>query len=225
MATLTIEWRTLMKNPKVIFLDAVGTLFGVRGSVGEVYSAIARESGVTVEPKLVDRAFYQSFKASPPLAFAEVDRLKISELEFQWWQAIAKDTFVRAEVFAQFEDFDTFFGRLYDYFATSDPWFIYPDVLPTLTRWQRQGIELGIVSNFDSRIYAVLEHLQLRQFFTSITISSEVGAAKPDRQIFTLALAKHACYPQQTWHIGDSKQEDYLGAIAAGLNAFLIERF
>ncbi len=27
--------------PKVIFLDAMGTLFGIKGSVGEIYRAIA----------------------------------------------------------------------------------------------------------------------------------------------------------------------------------------
>jgi putative hydrolase of the HAD superfamily len=33
-----------MTNPKVILLDAVGTLFGVRGSVGQIYSAISLAS-------------------------------------------------------------------------------------------------------------------------------------------------------------------------------------
>lgn len=40
-----------MKKPKVIFLDAVGTLFGVKGSVGTVYSQIAQDFGVEVSPK------------------------------------------------------------------------------------------------------------------------------------------------------------------------------
>ena len=37
-----------MKNtPKIIFFDAVGTLFGIKGSVGEVYKAIAKKYGLT----------------------------------------------------------------------------------------------------------------------------------------------------------------------------------
>jgi putative hydrolase of the HAD superfamily len=101
---------------------------------------------------------------------------------------------------------------------------IYDEVIPTLENWLEEGIELGIISNFDSRIYPVLEELELRKFFQSITISSSVGAAKPEEKIFLTALAKHNCPPQKAWHIGDSLTEDYQGAIAAGLRAFLIKR-
>lgn len=213
-----------MDKPKVIFLDAVGTLFGVRGSVGEVYSAIARQMGVDVSSDVLNAAFFQSFKASNPLAFEGVDPVQIPQLEFQWWRAIAQATFAQAGVLHQFLDFTTFFAQLYEHFATANPWYIYPDVIPALTHWQKQGIELGIISNFDTRIYAVLEHLQLKDFFSSITISSVSGTAKPNGQIFLLALQKHNCTAQQAWHIGDSLKEDYQGAKVAGIRAFLLQR-
>lgn len=117
-----------------------------------------------------------------------------------------------------------FFTELYQHFATADPWFIYPDVLPTLKRWHQLGIELGVLSNFDSRLYSVLQALDLAQFFTSVTISTEVGAAKPDPQIFAVGLNKHNCPAQLAWHIGDSLKEDYQGAKAAGLRAVWLKR-
>ncbi len=40
-----------MEKPQVIFLDAVGTLFGVKGSVGAIYSQIAADFGVEVVAK------------------------------------------------------------------------------------------------------------------------------------------------------------------------------
>jgi len=43
--------------PKVIFLDAVGTLFNVRSSVGEAYNKIASRFGVQVSPEVLNRAF------------------------------------------------------------------------------------------------------------------------------------------------------------------------
>ena len=46
-----------MQQPKVIFLDAVGTLFGIKGSVGEVYGQIAQKFGVEVSLEELDRAF------------------------------------------------------------------------------------------------------------------------------------------------------------------------
>ncbi|PSF39508.1 hydrolase [Aphanothece hegewaldii CCALA 016] len=213
-----------MNKPKVIFLDAVGTLFGVKGSVGEVYGTIAASFGVYVAPTLLNEAFYQSFKASPALAFPNVELSKVPQLEFLWWKVVAYSTFTQVGVIEQFINFDDFFGKLYDYFAQPEPWIVYPDVIKSLIRWQNQGIELGIISNFDSRIYSVLKQLNLADYFSSVTISSEVGFAKPHQQIFTIALDKHDCLAEQAWYIGDSLTEDYYGAKAIGMNPFLIKR-
>ena len=213
-----------MQQPKVIFLDAVGTLFGVRGSVGQAYSKIASRFGVEASPTALNDAFFQAFSTAEPLVFPETHPEEIPQCEFEWWRVIALRTFQQVGVLNQFEDFTDFFDQLYNYFATAEPWFIYPDVMPALSAWRRVGIQLGIVSNFDSRIDLVLKALKLEEFFVSVTISTQVGAAKPEPKIFATALEKHHCNPQEAWHIGDSLKEDYQGAKAAGLRAILLER-
>ncbi|MBH8551813.1 HAD family hydrolase [Nostocaceae cyanobacterium CENA357] len=213
-----------MERPKVILVDAVGTLFGVKGSVGEVYSQIAQEFDVEVAPEILNTTFIESFKAAPPPIFLDAEAQDIPQREFDWWQIIALNTFESAGVLKQFSDFSAFFSELYIHFGTAQPWFIYPDVLPSLVDWQRSGIELGILSNFDSRIYSVLQSLGLSHYFKSITISTQARAAKPDPQIFAIALEKHNCPPEAAWHIGDSIVEDYQGAKAAGLRGIWINR-
>ncbi|HAC65559.1 MAG TPA: hydrolase [Cyanothece sp. UBA12306] len=213
-----------MKQPKVIFFDAVGTLFGVQGTVGEVYSAIASNMGVESCPESVNLAFYQSFKNAPPLAFSGVDHPQVIDLEYNWWKTIAQETFNYVGVLEQFADFDAFFKELYHHFSTASPWFVYDDVLSCLKYWQGQGVDLAVISNFDSRIYQVLEILELTYFFSTITISSTTGAAKPNSKIFTAALKKHNSQPHQAWHIGDSFKQDYQGAKSLGIQAFLLER-
>jgi putative hydrolase of the HAD superfamily len=213
-----------MQQPKVIFLDAVGTLFGVRGSVGEVYSAIAAEFGVQVQAEALNEAFLQAFAAFPPPVFPGATSEEIPYCEFEWWHRVAELTFRQVGAFEQFANFTEFFDELYQHFATAEPWFIYPDVLPALEQWRRIGIQLGIVSNFDSRLNYVLDALKLTEFFTSITISTQIGVAKPDPKIFTAALEKHYCDAKDAWHIGDSFRQDYEGARAAGLRAILVER-
>jgi len=213
-----------MQRPKVIFFDAVGTLFGVKGSVGKVYGDMAKRFGVKVSSEALERAFIQSFKAAPPPIFPGIKLQEIPKCEFEWWQVVSLRTFKQVGVLDQFSDFSAFFNALYIHFATSEPWFVYPDVRPVLERWQQLGIDLGVVSNFDSRLYSVLAALDLRKFFTSITISTEVGAAKPDPQIFVVGLDKHNCPAKLAWHIGDSLKEDYQGAKAAGLRAILLKR-
>jgi putative hydrolase of the HAD superfamily len=213
-----------MQQPKVILLDAVGTLFGVRGSVGEVYSAIAQDFGVQVQAEALNEAFLQAFAAFPPPVFPGATSEEIPYCEFEWWHRVAELTFRQVGAFEQFANFTEFFDELYQHFATAEPWFIYPDVLPALEQWRRIGIQLGIVSNFDSRLNYVLDALKLTEFFTSITISTQIGVAKPDPKIFTAALEKHYCDAKDAWHIGDSFRQDYEGARAAGLRAILVER-
>jgi putative hydrolase of the HAD superfamily len=213
-----------MKQPKVIFLDAVGTLFGIKSNVGKVYADIARQFGVEVPDEAVNTAFFNSFTTAPPPIFPGVKLEDIPDYEFEWWQLIALETFQQVGVVDQFADFSKFFAELYSHFATAKPWYVYEDVVPTLKRWQKRNIELGIISNFDSRLYLVLESLHLIDFFTSITISTEVNAAKPNQQIFTASLDKHNCQATDAWHIGDSLKEDYQGASAAGLKPILIKR-
>lgn len=212
-----------MQRAKVIFLDAVGTLFGVKGSVGKVYQELAQQAGVVVSAEALDQAFYQSFRAAPPPVFPSTELQKLPEQEFEWWRVIALQTFQQVGVLEQFPDFSVFFADLYRYFATADPWFVYPEIYSTLKRWQQLDIELGVLSNFDSRLYSVLSALDLAKFFTSVTISTEVGAAKPDPQIFAVALSKHQCPARLAWHIGDSFKEDYQGARAAGLRAIWLQ--
>lgn len=213
-----------MPKPRVLFLDAVNTLFSVKGSVGEVYSQIAAEFGVQISPSALNQAFYTSFKAAPSPTFPDADVHDVPQREFEWWYALVRQTFDLTGALHKFTDFDTFFSELYIHFGTAEPWFVYPDVIPALTSWRQKGIELGIISNFDSRIFSVLQSLELREYFDSITISTQVGAAKPEPKIFGIALAKHNCPASEAWHVGDSKNDDYQGAKAVGMRGVLITR-
>lgn len=211
-------------RPSVIFLDAVGTLFGVQGSVGEQYAKVASRFGVDLPAEALNQAFFKSFKAAGSPAFPGCDRAKLKAKEYAWWFDIAVQTFQQVDALHQFADFEAFFAELFAYFATISPWEVYPDVPIALKRCQQLGIPLGVLSNFDSRIYSVLQGLELLDYFASITISTEAGTAKPKRQIFEVALHKHECLPQDAWHIGDSFAEDYQAAQNAGLRGIWLRR-
>ncbi|MDY6805755.1 MAG: HAD-IA family hydrolase [Cyanobacteriota bacterium] len=207
-----------------IFLDAVGTLFDVRGSVGEAYAVLASRWGVKVDATVLNKAFFNSFKTSPAMAFPEAELREIPQLEYDWWEAIAHTTFQTAGLYDRFSDFSAFFAELYDYFATAEPWYLYDDVKPALEQWRNKGETLAIVSNFDSRIYRVVEALELADYFSNVTISTEAGAAKPNPKIFTTALRINACLPEEVLHIGDSFSADYRGALGVGIKAIWLNR-
>jgi putative hydrolase of the HAD superfamily len=88
----------------------------------------------------------------------------------------------------------------------------------------RAGTRLGIISNFDSRIDDVLRELDLARYFSSVHISSRVGAAKPNVEIFRHAIAAANLPAHQCWHLGDNPEEDFEGARSAGMRAVLVRR-
>jgi putative hydrolase of the HAD superfamily len=210
--------------PKVILLDGMGTLFGLKSSVGKIYQQYAFNYGVEADVESLDRAFINSFKSAPPLAFVATEFTTIKEQEFAWWKNVVRTTFFQLDLLENFSNFTEFFDNIYYYFATKDPWYVFPDVIPALNKWQSKGIELGVISNFDTRLDRLLKALELEPFFASITISSVAGFAKPNPKIFATALNKHNFTAHQAWHIGDSFTEDYEGARQAGIKAFFLNR-
>jgi putative hydrolase of the HAD superfamily len=213
-----------MQKPEVIFFDAVGTLFDVQGTVGEIYGEFAQQAGITVDPRKLNQAFIQSFRTAPRPAFVERDPVALGQLEYEWWRAVAFRSFEKVGAHLEIENFDTFFGPVFDHFASADPWFVYPEVPEALAALKSLGIELAIISNFDTRLYLVLHALELNQWFSSITLSTQIGTAKPDPGIFQAALAIYGHSPDKTWHVGDSWTEDYQGAIGAGIQGIWLDR-
>jgi putative hydrolase of the HAD superfamily len=210
---------------KVIFFDAVGTLFDVKGSVGEVYLRYAQKYGVPANEqtqKALNEAFKQTLKDMPPPIFS-VDRPeKLKQCERLWWFDVVHAVFYRV---GMFEGFDEFFDEVFAAFEQSIHWELFPETREVLSQLKQQGFELGIITNFDSRFFQVSRALGLQSFFDSVTISSLAGAVKPAKKIFSHALDQHMLIPQEALHVGDHRIEDFEGARQAGLHALLINRF
>lgn len=200
-----------MKFRAVLF-DAAETLFTTRGSVGEIYASIARQYGSTADPDLIQAAFRRHFQGAGPLSIDD---------EKQFWKDVVYRVFNEV---GMVEDFDTFFDRVYEKFRGSQGWMLFPETLDTLKQLQGFGIKLGIISNFDSRIYSVLDSLNIRGFFDAVIISSEAGYAKPSREIFDAAVKTLTVPPAEILMVGDSPEDDIGPAIRSGMQALLIDR-
>jgi len=211
-----------VREVKVIFFDVVGTLIEIRGCVGEIYSRAAREFGFEAEPRILQLNFERSFRRPPPLAFpAGTPEAALTELEKGWWRNLVEAVFTGL---GSFPRFDQFFDEIFERFRGRELWRVYDDVAPTLTELKRLGLKLGVISNFDSRLYDLLRACRLDHFFDSVHISTRVGAAKPDPAIFRAAVNHYAVEARRAWHVGDSLREDVEGAMAAGVNAILLDR-
>ncbi|RPI71851.1 MAG: HAD family hydrolase [Desulfobacteraceae bacterium] len=77
---------------------------------------------------------------------------------------------------------------------------------------------LGVISNgFPDVQYKKLETLELKSFVDCIVLSEELGAHKPDPEIFLHAVSLLNTVPAAAIHIGDSFENDVIGAKKAGL--------
>lgn len=206
---------------KAVFFDAAGTLFGVNGSVGEIYALLARAHGKEITAADLEAGFRRCFANAPAMAFPGAPLEQLPALEKQWWRDVVWNVFTLLGPFPRFADyFDALFAR----FAEADAWVLYPETLEALAALRSRGLLLGVISNFDSRLFGLLEGLGLARFFAPVVISAQAGAAKPETTIFHQALAYHGLRPDEALHVGDSYEADVVGARAAGLTPVWVDR-
>lgn len=214
----------MAQTHQVVFFDAAETLFHIKGSVAEIYQQHAVRHGFKQTPEsltAIKQAFSRAFKDAPPAIFASTEPAALKQSERLWWFDIVHNVFYRV---GMFEGFDEFFEEVFEVFAAPETWMLYPETETVLSQLKAQGMELGIISNFDSRLFPVLRGLGIERYFDTVTISSLSQAAKPAPKIFQLALEKHAVDPEEAIHVGDSLRDDVEGATKAGLTSVLLDR-
>lgn len=199
-------------NLRAVLFDAADTLFHTRGTVGEIYGNVAREYGSTAESSVIHAAFVRKFRHSGPLS---------PDSEKAWWKEVVHRVFLEV---GMVRNFDEFFERVYDKFRDSTGWALFPETIEVLENLKGRGLKLGVISNFDSRVYSVMSALRILHYFSSVTISSEAGFAKPDPHIFQAAIRSLETAPSQILLVGDSLHDDVEAAERVGLQAALVDR-
>ena len=84
---------------------------------------------------------------------------------------------------------------------------------------------LAVISNASSELprYAI-KKLGLEKYFEVIVLSRDIGIRKPGPEIFKFTLQKLGLSGSEAIHVGDSVENDVLGAKKAGMKAVWINR-
>jgi len=102
-------------------------------------------------------------------------------------------------------------------------WVAFGDVEGALSQLRR--LRLGVVTNGDGdQQRAKLAALGLEQAFEVVICSGDVGFAKPDPRIFELAATRLGIPSDRCLFVGDRRDSDALGAVAAGMSAVWLNR-
>ncbi len=204
---------------RAVLFDAAGTLIELCEPVGESYARVARDFGVALPAWRVDDAFRRVFARAEPMVFPDAAPGEVEALERGWWHGIVRSTFLAADSTQRFSDFDAFFERLYAVFSEPGSWRPRAGALELLRELRTRGLATAIVSNFDRRLPGILADLGLAPWLDAIVLPADAGAAKPDRRIFALALARLGVAASEAVYVGDDEDRDVAGARAAGLEA------
>lgn len=105
-----------------------------------------------------------------------------------------------------------------------DSGFVLNPEAPVLLQALRPHFTLGIISNAPTRLREILDRENLSSLVDVVVISSEVGAEKPDPEIFKIALEKAGITPSEAVYVGDSLMVDVAGAKRVGMTPILLDK-
>lgn len=196
---------------KAVFFDAGGTLLTPFPSVGGVYAQVARRHGVIANDGEIDSRFKAAWK---------IHRASRQTVDKAWWHSVVSTVFKDHH----FDNFDLFFEDVYLAFEKKESWKVFDDVFPTLQQLKERSLQTALLSNWDSRLPALLDKLGLSSYFDRQFISFGMNLMKPNPLFFKHALEQMDLHPMEVIHIGDDLEEDVKAAEAAGIRAYLIDR-
>ena len=205
---------------KAILFDAAGTLFFLTKTVGDHYAHVGREVGLDLDAQQLERAFHAAWQQMPRRPASDGPRENDDK---GWWRELVGHVLDQVAPSLSEFDQDNFFEVAYEHFAEAGVWELYPEVPEVLDKL-RPHFELAVISNFDGRLRLILQHLGISKYFAHVFISSELGADKPDPEIFRRALNLMHLNTDDVLHVGDDRERDWQAATAAGLSVFRLDR-
>jgi putative hydrolase of the HAD superfamily len=208
------------RSIKAIFFDAAGTLFYLTKTVGDHYAYVGREIGLDLNARELDRAFELAWKRMPQRPAIDGPR---EHDDKGWWQELVNSVLDNVTPSLSELDRDNFFEIAYEHFAEPGVWELYPEI-PGVLQELHPRFQLAVISNFDGRLRFILRHLGISKYFSDVFISSELGADKPDPEIYRRAVSLMSLHPNEVLHVGDDPERDWNAAAAAGLFVFELHR-
>lgn len=209
-----------IKDIKVVFFDAGETLVHPYPSFVDLFEDTCAAGGVAVD--------ITSMPEITGMLFAELDARQRGGYTFSTSTEVSRaywlDFYERLLEGLGHPGMSGLARELYEVFTDPSNYALYEDVRETLEGLEKEGLTLGVISNFEAWLEVLLEKLGVHGHFRHVYISGLVGAEKPHRRIFDLALEGAGVQAGQALHVGDSLISDVGGARSVGMMPVMIDR-
>ncbi|XP_050295316.1 rhythmically expressed gene 2 protein [Anthonomus grandis grandis] len=207
---------------RLVTFDVTGTLLKLRTAPGQQYGEIGAMYGLVADGHILSRNFKDQWrrmnKEHPNFGLN-------SGLGWEnWWKTVVKETFKSSKFKIEEDKVEKVASHLLEMYKTSACWQHCYGVPGLLSYIRSKNIPMGVISNFDPRLHAILVNTKLKHYFQFVLTSYETGIEKPDPRIFDLALKSVPANikPEECLHIGDKPLLDYKAARNCGWNSFLL---
>lgn len=199
-----------LKSVRVISFDCTGTLFRHRDPIPETYHAAMKWSYFPNPPSVseIKSGFKVAYRSNlhPDADLCHFGHHRGLSSR-QWWV----DTLIKClgatgrhlDAHYSMDDFNRFFRRVYQNYGCPQGYMELPDAAPFLKWCVSKGYLIGTVTNTPVRTMdSVLPFLGFHQFFRFSICAQDVGAEKPQPQIFDAAMREIAFCNEQL--VGDA---------------------
>ena len=203
--------------PRAVFFDVGDTLLDTSAMLDSaLYTAL-----VPVDPSRTIKDVHEAVRVSGEAMPTRQPPFWEVRGNVEWW--IARYRAIGVALGLAGGSLERFLDTVTHGHFEGDPLHVVPEAPAALSRLERAGITLGVISNWDHTLPSILEKKGLARFFKVVVASTMFGEAKPSRKIFEHALSLAGAQPGEAWHVGDDADADALGAVRAGLRAVLLD--
>jgi putative hydrolase of the HAD superfamily len=202
---------------RAVLFDAVGTLIEPEPAIASAYRQVAQRLGSRLSWEEIDDRFRLAFARQEALDREALGLRTDEQREHKRWREIVRDVLVDVV------DQDAAFEALWQHFGNPAHWRLDPDAATVWTTLEARGVVMGVASNFDRRLEAVLRGLPPLQASSRNFSSSAIGWRKPALEFFRTIEWELNLRPEQLLLVGDDVGNDFEAAKNAGWHAVLYD--
>ncbi len=205
-------------TPRALLLDALGTLVQLEPPAPRLRRELARRLEVQVSEAAAQRAIVAEIAYYRAHLDEGRDQPSLDDLRRRCAEIVAHE--LTRDLGRQVPADERMTGAL----LAALQFTRFADALPALQALRRLGVRMVVVSNWDVSLHSVLQRLGVVQLVDAVLTSAEAGVRKPAPAIFAQGLELAGVSARAARHVGDSVEEDVVGARGAGIDPVLIKR-
>ncbi|MGP9539234.1 HAD family hydrolase [Brachybacterium sp. AOP43-C2-M15] len=208
------------RRVEAVLLDLDDTLFDHRTSARRGVARYVQELGEEAAPEVLESWETTAQHLMARRRAGEIDR---ATYRHERVRSLLRDLGRDGASALEAAECEEIYGRILDRYEQE--WVAFDDALPALRALRRRGIPTAVLTNGpEERQQRKVRALGISPWVVGVWTSELLAAKKPDSATYLTVCEALEVAPQQVLHVGDDRELDLDGALAAGLQALHLDR-